>query len=219
MGGGVIDQLPQDEPVEMRVAAEGVADDREEGPESIFGGSGSVEAAHAAGDELAHQGIEYSLVEALLVAEVVVQEGAVHAGLGGDVLDGGGDEPLGGETGLGCSEDLITGGGDAHPRIINQLVKYWQAPHRLGTIRLLRRHAAAAAPPVRHVPPGAIRRPDPDGKVLTGYREGLAVLRGRVAELPYRPCEIAPWPRFAGHWLPIEGLAGGRVRRLILPDR
>jgi len=56
-----------------------------------------------AGDAPAEDGV----IQVLLVREVVVEQGAVELRFGGDVLDGGGGEPLAGKSSLGGVEQGV----------------------------------------------------------------------------------------------------------------
>ena len=111
VAGGVVDQLPQHEPVKVRMSPEDLAEQLEKRAEPGLRTPGRVQPLHAVADDLADQPVEHRLVEALLVPEVIVEQRAVHPGLGGDVLDGGGDESLGGKAELGGVEDSVPGGG------------------------------------------------------------------------------------------------------------
>jgi hypothetical protein len=64
----------------------------------------------ADGDEAAYDATEHLAVQRLLVIEIVIEECAVDAGRGADLLDGGRGEALPGEELFRGVQDVITGG-------------------------------------------------------------------------------------------------------------
>ena len=85
----------------------------DEPPDRLGRGNRGHECRADIGGEAGDAPAEDGVVEVLLVREVVVEQGAVELRLGGDVLDGGGGEPLSGEAALGGVEQGVARRGGA----------------------------------------------------------------------------------------------------------
>ena len=127
--GPVIDQLPDEEVGTTRMAAEVRSLQRHEGADCRLGLEPFLEAIFPFGDQAAKRPFEDSVVESLLVGEVVVEEGGVDARLPSDGLDGRRPEPPPGKELFGGVEDAGAGiRNEVHRVLINRLVNTCQEP-------------------------------------------------------------------------------------------